>query len=131
MLAVILELNAQNSVTIHGYHTATDFFRLQLPRDLVIRHPHLVEIPGVTQSALSFLKLSRIFWPEPVAPLPNGFIRDGNATFGQKVFNIPQAQAKTIVQPNCMTDDGRRKSVSMVELLGIFHAHSLTDLGET
>ena len=39
LLAVILELNAQNSVTIHGYHTATDFFRLQLPRDLVIRHP--------------------------------------------------------------------------------------------
>ena len=78
---------------------------LELAPDL---NDHLVEKPGVTQSALSFLKLSRIFWPESVAPLPNGFIRDGNATFGQKVFNIPQAQAKAIVQPNCMTDDGRR-----------------------
>jgi len=33
-------LYAQNSTTIPGYRTATDFFRLQLPRDLVIRHPH-------------------------------------------------------------------------------------------
>jgi len=84
---------------------------LELAPDL---DEHLIEIPGVTQSALSFLKLSRIFWPESVAPLPNGFIRDGNATFGKKVFNIPQAQEKAIVQPNCMTDAGRRKSVSMV-----------------
>jgi hypothetical protein len=37
LLAVILEFNVQNLVTIPGYHTATDFFRPQLPRDLGIR----------------------------------------------------------------------------------------------
>jgi hypothetical protein len=61
---------------------------------------HLVEIPGVTQSALSFLKLSSAFRPEAVTPLPNGFIRDNNATFGQKIFYIPKAQTKAMIQPN-------------------------------
>jgi hypothetical protein len=40
LLAVILEFNMQNLVTIPGYHTATDFFRPQLPRDLGIRQGH-------------------------------------------------------------------------------------------
>ena len=40
LLAVILELNVQNLVTIPGSHTATDFFRPQLPRDLGIRQEH-------------------------------------------------------------------------------------------
>jgi hypothetical protein len=97
---------------------------MQLTADL---NEHLVEIPGVTQSALSFLKLSRIFRPESIAPLPNGFIRDHNSTFGQKVFHIPKAQTEAMIQPYCVTDDERRKSVSMVYLLGIFHACSLTD----
>ena len=74
----------------------------------------LVQIPCVTQPALSFLKLLCVFRPESIAPLPNGFIRDGNATFSQKVFNISQAQTETMVQPHSVTDDGRRKSVSMV-----------------
>jgi hypothetical protein len=34
---VILGLNAQSSMTIPGYHTATDSFTHQLPRDLGIR----------------------------------------------------------------------------------------------
>jgi hypothetical protein len=75
---------------------------------------HLVQIPGVTQSALSLLKLSRIFRPESVAALPNGFIRDRNSTFGQKIFHIPKAQTEAMIQPNCVTDDGRRKSVATV-----------------
>ena len=75
---------------------------------------HLVQLPGVTEPALSLLKLLRIFRPESIAPLPNGFIRDGYSRFGQKVFNISQAQAETMVKQNSMTDDGRRKSVSMV-----------------
>jgi hypothetical protein len=58
---------------------------------------HLVEIPGVTQSALSFLKLSRIFRPESIAPLPNGFIRDRNSTFGQKAFHIAKAETKPMI----------------------------------
>ena len=83
----------------------------QLAADL---NEYLVEIPGVTISALSFLKLSSVFRAEPVAPLPNGFIRDGNPTFDQKIFNISKAQTEAMVQPHRMTDDGRRKSVSMV-----------------
>ncbi len=31
--ALILNLDVQNSATIHAYRTATDFFRHQLPRE--------------------------------------------------------------------------------------------------
>jgi hypothetical protein len=75
---------------------------------------HLVKMPGVTQPALSFLKLSRIFWPESVAPLSNGFTRNGNSTLGQKVFHIPKAQTEAMTQPNRVTDDCRRQWVSVV-----------------
>jgi len=84
---------------------------MQLAADL---DEHLVEIPGVTHSALSFFQFPGIFRPKSVAPVPNGFIRDGNATFVQKVFHIPKAQTEAMIQPNGVTDDCRMKSVSMV-----------------
>ena len=83
---------------------------------------HLVQIPGVTQPALSFLKLFRIFRPESIAPLPNGFIRDGYSTFGQKVFNISQAQAETMVEPDGVTNNFRGKAVTLVSGDWFFHA---------
>ena len=56
---MILELNAQNLVTIPGYHTATDFFRPQLPRDLGIRQGH-----PFTQSYAHTKNLYQIYlWP--------------------------------------------------------------------
>jgi hypothetical protein len=84
---------------------------MQLTTDL---DKHLVEIPGVTTSALSFLQLPSVIRPEPVAPLPNGFIGDDNSTFGQKVFHVSKTQTETVIQPNCVTDNCRMKSVSVV-----------------
>jgi len=55
-------------------------------------------------------------------------MQDGNSALGQKVLHIPQAQTEAMIQPNSVTDYRRRKSVSMVQLLGIFHACSLADL---
>ena len=46
--------------------------------------------------------------------MPYGFIRDGNSTFSQKVFHVAKNQTEPIIQPDGVTDDGRRKSVSMV-----------------
>ena len=71
MLAVILELNAQNSVTIHGYHTATDFFRLQLPRDLVIRHPQAAGVSFEDRQDLLGHKSGRITTHYSAAELHN------------------------------------------------------------
>ena len=46
------------------------------------------------------------------------FAADGNASLGQKVFDISVAQIESIVEPDCIADDVRWKSVAFV---GIHH----------
>ncbi len=38
-------------------------------------------------------------------PTVDSLVADVEATFGQQVFNVPQAQAEPNIQPNCMLDD--------------------------
>ncbi|MCP4284975.1 MAG: hypothetical protein GY792_11050 [Gammaproteobacteria bacterium] len=60
--------------------------------------------------------------------MPNRFIRDGHSVLSQETLHIPQAQTRTTIEPNGVTDDFWWEPVSMVQLPGIFHAGSLADL---
>ena len=55
---MILEFNVQNLVTIPEYHTATDFFRPQLPRDLGIRQGQVIWRRLLDNNALISLRAS-------------------------------------------------------------------------
>ena len=50
-----------------------------------------VQIPGITEAALFLLKTSGIVGSEFPAPLPDGFVRNKDSAFGQKIFNITEA----------------------------------------
>ena len=46
--------------------------------------------------------------------MPNRVIRHGDPPFGEEIFDIPETQAETVVEPDGVTDDFRGKSVSAV-----------------
>jgi len=61
------------------------------------------------------LRMSHRFEPShlPLA-LADRFVADDNPTLGQKIFKISEAQAEAVVEPDGMTDNFRRKSVSAI-----------------
>ena len=48
------------------------------------------------------------------APLPNSFVRHDDAAFGQQILDIPEAQAVSVIQPDGVADDFRRKAMPKV-----------------
>jgi len=69
------------------------------------RHKHFVKVPGVTKAPLSFFQCARIIKGEFPAPLTNRFIGDGDITFGEQFFDLTEAEAETMGQPDGMTDN--------------------------
>src|SRR3954454_4980423 len=60
---------------------------------------NFVQMPGVAEATLTPLQTSGIARAELLAPDSNGFIRDDDSAFGEKIFHISEAQAETIVNP--------------------------------
>src|SRR5215469_6586395 len=58
-----------------------------------------VQIPAITEAALFLLKTSGIIRSEFRAPLRNGFVRNNDSAFGQKICNITEAQTETMIRP--------------------------------
>jgi hypothetical protein len=54
--------------------------------------------------------------------LTNGFIGDGDATFGEEFFHFTEAQTKTMVQPDGVANNFRGKPVTVVAGCWLFHA---------
>ena len=85
-----------------------------------------VQIPGITEASLFTLKTSGIVGAEFPAPLSDGFIRHNDSAFGQKIFNITEAQTEAMIDPYGVADDFRRETVSVVTGWGALHEMSLS-----
>ena len=99
---------------------------------LVHRAPEILELtvdpyedfvqePRISESTLSSLQPPRVVRPELPAPLPNGFVRHDDASFGKQVLDIPEAQAVSVVNPDGVADDVWRKA--MPEVAGSTSVH--------
>ena len=55
------------------------------------------------------------------APLPNALIGDDHTTFGQKKFDIPEAQANDVIEPDRVADQLYREAVAMVRIGRLSH----------
>lgn len=75
----------------------------------------LVQMPGAALAAPAVPQPPCVVEPERSTPLPNRLIRHGDPPFGEEVFDIPETQAETVVEPDGVTDDFRGKSVSAVD----------------
>ena len=85
-----------------------------------------VQIPGITEASLFLLKTSGIVGSEFPAPLADGLVRNNYPAFGQKIFNITEAQTEAMIDPYGVADDFRRETVSVVTGSGALHEMSLS-----
>ncbi len=79
-------------------------------------------MPRITETTLSLLQFPRIGWPKLSAPLTNGLIRDGDAPVGEEFFDLTEAEAEPMVQPDGVANNFRRKAMAVVAGLFGFHA---------
>ena len=63
------------------------------------------------------------------APLTNGFIGDGDATFGQQFFDFTETEAETMVQPDGVANNFGGKAMTLVGGCRVFHQASLPNSG--
>lgn len=85
-----------------------------------------IQIPGIPEATLFLLKPSDVVGSEFSAPSPDGFVRNNDSAFGQKIFNITEAQTEAMIDPHGVTDDFRRETVSVVMGSGALHQMSLS-----
>jgi hypothetical protein len=89
-----------------------------------------VDIPGVTQAALSFFMLTSISRFKLLAPLANRFVGDRDATVGKQLFDLSESEAEPMAQSDYLTEDLRWKMKTAVTgRVGIHHT-SLSNPGQ-
>ena len=86
----------------------------------------LVHVPDVTEPTLSPPQSAGVLGSKLPAPGSNGFVRYGDATLREKVFDIAKAQSEPMVQPNRVADDLGWKAVASIQG---FHRSIVADLG--
>ena len=59
----------------------------------------LVQMPGVALAAPAVSQPPCVVEPERSTPVPNRFIGHGDTPFGEEIFDIPETQAETVVEP--------------------------------
>jgi hypothetical protein len=55
-----------------------------------------------------------------LAPAPHGLIGDYDAPLGQKQFDVPQAEAEHVIQPDCVANDLRGEAMAVAWVGGGF-----------
>jgi len=66
-----------------------------------------------------------IVWLKLLTPLPNALKRDKDAPFGKKFFDFSKAQTEPMVQPDSVTENFRKKAMTVVAEFVGRHAVSL------
>lgn len=85
----------------------------------------LIQVPDIAEAALAPLQLSSIVRTELLTPMSNGFIGNYDSAFGEKILDISETQAETMIDPDGMANDFDRKTVTVVTRTMGFHALSL------
>ena len=77
-------------------------------------YEEFVQVPDVAQATLPAPEYAGVFGTELSAPLSNGLVGDYAPSLCQQILNISVTQAKSMIEPNGMADDIRRKSMSVI-----------------
>ena len=79
------------------------------------RHEEFVEMPRVALLTAPPPERSGVFPAECQAPLTDGFVGDRNASLGQQVLNIPEAESESVIEPHGVADDLGWESVAVID----------------
>ena len=77
-----------------------------------------IDIKGVAIVAMLSFQATGINGTEFDAPEANCFAGDSDASFGEKIFDIPMAEVESVVQPDGVGNDIRRESVAFINSHG-------------
>ena len=91
----------------------------------VDRQEEFVQVPSVAQATFSALELSGVLRTKLPRPLSDGLVGHDDAPLGEEIFDIPEAQTESIVEPDRMADDLGREPVSVVARCFGVHRRSL------
>jgi len=80
-----------------------------------------VDVPCVAQPPLSFLEFAGIIRSKLLAPLANCFVSEDDPSLGQYLFDLTEAEAKPVVEPDGVTDNLRGKPITVVAGCLSFH----------
>ena len=109
---------------------------------LVNRAPEILSWPWMVTKSSSRCQVSpkrpcrrlsvrALLGAELLTPLSDGLVGDYDPALRQKVFNISEAQAESMIEPDGMADDIRRKSVSLIGWCIGVHSPSLPAVAST
>ena len=85
-----------------------------------------IQMPGVAEATLTPIQISGIARTELLTPDSNRFIRDDDSAFGEKILDISEAQAETMVNPHRIADDFWREPMALIPTPTAFHGTSLS-----
>jgi hypothetical protein len=83
---------------------------------LLDRDEDLIQMPLIPGPRPPAAQLIGILLPELPAPLADGFVGDDDTADEEEFFDVTMAEAKTVVQPNGVTDDFPRKAMMLVRI---------------
>ena len=72
-----------------------------------------VQVPNIAEAALTPLQFSGIVRTELLTPESNRFIRNDDSAFGEKILDISEAEAETMVNPDGIADDFWRVTMTV------------------
>jgi hypothetical protein len=84
-----------------------------------------IQVPRIAQATLSPLESTRILGAKLPAPLSDGLVGNQDPPLCQEIFDITEAQAEAVVEPDGVADDLWGKSESVVAGRIIVHGPSL------
>ena len=74
----------------------------------------LVQVPRVTKATLPTLQSPSVFRPELDAQKWDRFVTDRDASLSEQLFDVSNAHAESVVEPDGVADDSRWKSIAVV-----------------
>ena len=94
-------------------------------------HENFVQEPRIAEPALLSSERSRVLGTELSAPAADRLVGDCNASFHEQILDIPKAEAEPVIDPDCMTDDFTRISVSVIRRSSALHPAILAGIGSS
>jgi hypothetical protein len=85
-----------------------------------------VQVPNIAKATLTPLQFSGIVRTELPTPDSNRFIRDDDSPFHEKILDISEAQAETMVNPDGIADDFWRKTMTVIARPVLLHGTSVS-----
>ena len=84
----------------------------------MVRHTgeDFIDVERVAVSSVFSFQAPSVDSSEFDTPEADRFAANGDATFGEQIFNIPMTEIEAIVEPNCVADNFRRESVAFVSI---------------